>query len=75
MDHLDVAAFAKANAVIEGEEPVSAFERLAQEAHASVDGMMVSWYAEGEHEPETGGPGQLWLHLDACGALVPLCEG
>ncbi len=74
MDHLDVAAFAKANAVIEGEEPVSAFERLAQEAHASVDGMMVSWYAEGEHEPETGGPGQLWLHLDVEAQLPMQCQ-
>jgi len=74
LDHLDVAAFAKANAVMEGQDPLSAFERLAQEAQAPVEGMSVAWYAEGEHVPETGGPGHLWLHLEADAQVPMVCQ-
>lgn len=74
LDHLDVAAFAKANAVMEGHDPLSAFERLTQEAQASVDGLEVSWYAEGEHVPETAGPGHLWLHLEADAQVPMICQ-
>ena len=74
LDHLDVAAFAKANAVMEGQDPLSAFERLAQEARSSADGLSVSWYAEGEHVPETGGPGHLWLHLEADAQVPMVCQ-
>ena len=74
LDHLDVAAFAKANAVMEGRDPLSAFERLAQEAQAPVDGMDVSWYAEGEHVLETGGPGHLWMHLEADAQVPMICQ-
>ena len=74
LDHLDTAAFAKANAVMEGQDPLSAFERLAQEAQAPVDGMSVSWYAEGEHVPEAGGPGHLWVHLEADAQVPMICQ-
>ena len=74
LDHLDVAAFAKANAVMEGQEPLSAFERLAQEAQSSVEGFNVSWYAEGEHVQETGGVGHLWLHLEADAQVPMVCQ-
>lgn len=74
VDHLDVAAFVKANAVMEGQEPLSTFERLAQEAQAPVDGLSVSWYVEGEHVPETGGPGHLWLHLEADAQVPMVCQ-
>lgn len=74
LDHLDVAAFAKAGAAIEGQDPLSAFERLAQEAQASADGLSVSWYAEGEHVPETAGPGHVWLHLEADAQVPMVCQ-
>jgi len=74
LDHLDTTAFAKANAVIEGQDPLSAFERLAQEAQAPVEGMSVSWYAEGEHVPETAGPGHLWLHVEADAQVPMICQ-
>ena len=74
LDHLDVAAFAKAGATMEGQDPLSAFERLAQEAQAPVDGMQVSWYAEGEHVAETGGPGHIWLHLEADAQVPMVCQ-
>ena len=74
LDHLDVAAFAKANAVLEGEDPLSAFERLSQEAQASVEGASVAWYAEGEHVPEAAGPGHLWLHIEADAQVPMVCQ-
>lgn len=74
LDHLDVAAFAKANAVMEGQDPLSAFERLAQEAQVPVEGMSVTWYAEGEHVPETGGPGHLWVHVEADAQVPMVCQ-
>ena len=74
LDHLDVAAFAKAGAVLEGTDPLSAFERLAQEAQAPVDGMSVAWYAEGEHEQEVGGPGHLWMHIEADAQVPMICQ-
>lgn len=74
LDHLDVAAFIKANAVMEGQDPLTAFERLTQEAQAPVDGMHVSWYAEGEHVQETGGAGHLWLHLEVDAQVPMICQ-
>ena len=74
LDHLDVAAFAKANAVMEGQDPLSAFPRLAQEAQAPIDGLNVSWYAEGEHILETGGAGHLWMHLEADAQVPMVCQ-
>ena len=70
-DRLDVAAFAKAGATLSGVDPISQFPRLASEA-GQVHGMhQVGWQAEGEHVPESGGPGHLWLHLSVQ-ALVPM---
>ena len=74
LDHLDVTAFAKANAVLQGQDCVSAFERLAQEAQGPVDGMEVSWQAQGEHIEEVAGPGDLWLHLEADAQLPMICQ-
>jgi uncharacterized protein len=74
IDHLDAAAFAKANAVVEGQDPLSAFERLSQEAQASIEGASVAWYAEGEHVPEATGPGHLWLHLEADAQVPMVCQ-
>ena len=74
LDHLDVAAFAKAGAVMEGQDPLSAFERLAQEAQSSGEGAQVAWYAEGEHVAETAGPGHLWLHLEVDAQVPMVCQ-
>ena len=74
LDHLDVAAFAKAGAIIEGQDPLSAFERLQQEAQAPSDGVAVVWSAEGEHVPETGGAGHFWLHVQAEGHVPMTCQ-
>jgi len=74
LDHLDAAAFAKANATIEGQDPLSAFERLAHEAQAPVDAMTVSWYAEGEHVAEVGGADHLWLHVEADARVPMICQ-
>ncbi|MGN1056355.1 MAG: YceD family protein [Comamonas sp.] len=74
LDHLDVAAFAKAGATLEGQSPLSAFERLADEAQDAVEGLQVSWYAEGEHVPEMAGPGHYWLHLEADAQVPMVCQ-
>ena len=74
IDHLDVAAFAKAGATLEGQDPLTAFERLAQEAQADTDGMHVAWYVEGEHVPEVAGPGHIWVHLEADAQVPMVCQ-
>lgn len=67
---LDVRAFAQSQGHLQGQAPLSAFERLAQDAVQDGTGE-VHWRAEGELVEQTGGNGQAWLHLHA-DALVPM---
>lgn len=67
---LDVRAFAQSQGHLQGQAPLSAFERLAQDAVQDGTGE-VHWRAEGELVEQTGGDGQAWLHLHA-DALVPM---
>jgi uncharacterized protein len=74
-DHLDVAAFAKAGALLEGQDPLSMYERLQQEVQAPVqDAAVVAWSAEGEHVAEMGGAGHIWLHLQADCSVPMVCQ-
>jgi len=75
---LDVEAFAKEGASLDGRWPLAQLDRLAESAFAepeSVDdvaaGREVSWQVRGEWRALRGGDLQIWLHLSA-GAELPL---
>lgn len=74
-NRLDVRAFAQAGGHLQGRAPLSAFARLAQDAQAR-DGSEpeVSWQADGELIGQTGGAGQVWLHVQAEAALPMVCQ-
>ncbi len=66
---LDVRAFAQSQGHLQGQAPLSAFSRIAQDAVQ--EGGQVHWQAEGELVEQAGGSGQVWLHLSA-DAVVPM---
>jgi len=68
--HLDVAAFAKAQARLEGDTPLLQFERLSEDCLGELTGN-VTWAAQGATQPTVSGKDEVWLHLEAH-AQVPL---
>lgn len=74
--HLDVAAFARADARLEGVWPLAGMERMAREAHeeAPVAETAVTWSAEGELRPRPGDEPQVWLHLRARTSISLECQ-
>ncbi|MEQ6433909.1 YceD family protein [Comamonas sp. w2-DMI] len=72
---LDVRAFAQAEGHLQGQAPLSAFKRLAEDAQPHGGAQPeVRWQAEGEFVPETGGAGQVWLHVTAEVDLPMVCQ-
>lgn len=67
---LDVKAFAKAGLQLEGETPLSQFERLAQDCAGEINGQ-VQWSAQGALVPDASGKESVWLHIQVQ-AMVPL---
>ena len=75
--HLDVEAFAKDAAVLEGEWPLPALERLTDAAHGDVPPTpsdMATWRAEGELRAVRGSQPQVWLRLRAWTRLSLVCQ-
>lgn len=75
--HLDVESFAKEGAVLEGEWPLAALDRLADAAHADAKPAatdVAAWRAEGESRPVRGAAPQTWLHLRASARLSLVCQ-
>lgn len=72
---LDVHAFAQAAGLLQGQAPLSAFTRLAQDAqpHTGVE-PEVRWEVEGELVEEAGGAGKVWLHVYAEVGLPMVCQ-
>ncbi len=72
---LDAAAFAQADAVIEGQTALAELARLAEDLHLPDDAPIqghVAWTLRGElREPRVGQQPDVWLHLQAK-AVVPL---
>ncbi|PVE41640.1 YceD family protein [Limnohabitans planktonicus] len=73
--HLDVVAFARDEAVLEGQGALQAMSRLCQE---QVDGDVLAgpvvWCLEGRLEPQSGGADHVWLDLEASVALPMQCQ-
>jgi uncharacterized protein len=73
---LDVAAFAKEGARLEGRWPLRQLDRLVESEvpGAQADGALdVSWQAHGELR-RVGGQGQPWLHLKASARMALECQ-
>lgn len=73
---LDVRAFAQSQGHLQDEVALSAFPRLAQDAQPDAGEARghVHWQAEGELVEQTGGPGQVWLHLQADAVVPMVCQ-
>lgn len=71
---LDVEAFAKAEASIEGAWPISQLERLASSAVAPAETDLVAWQARGERRAMRGGQPQTWLHIEAKTRVMLECQ-
>jgi uncharacterized protein len=73
---LDVAAFAKQAAELEGQWPLAELERLRAsvlpDSQATPD--TVTWRVAGEHRKSKGGEFQPWLHVSAHGEVQMECQ-
>lgn len=71
---LDVKAFAQAGAVLSGQESLSQYPRLLEEAGAPGAGRLVQWQARGAQRVDASGFAQIWLHLTAQVSLPLTCQ-
>lgn len=71
---LDVKAFAKAGAVLSGQDPLSKYPRLLEEAGGQGADQPVQWEAHGEMRVDASGLAQIWLHLSAQVSLPLTCQ-
>jgi uncharacterized protein len=71
---LDVEAFAKAEATLEGSWPLTRLTRLASSVVAPADAEVVAWNIRGEHRVVRGGPHQVWLHVQASTRVMLECQ-
>ena len=74
--HLDVAAFARAGARLEGTWPLAGMTRLMQDALPAADtpAEPVAWSAQGERRPVSGGDDLILLHLQVNAAVQMSCQ-
>ncbi|MFZ4286988.1 YceD family protein [Variovorax sp. HJSM1_2] len=71
---LDVRAFAQSAGQRSASDPLQKYERLLQDVGEEAAEVPVEWSAQGELRPVTGGPGQIWLHLQAHTRLPMTCQ-
>jgi uncharacterized protein len=75
---LDVRALAQAGESLSGSTPLSQLLRLVAEVPPALAGSAadrpVAWSARGELRTQTGGVGQVWLHLEASAQLPLVCQ-
>ena len=74
---LDVAAFAKEAARLEGRWPLRRLLRLQEASHSEArpgEADEVVWQARGESVPVSGAPSQPWLHLKASCRIALVCQ-
>jgi uncharacterized protein len=72
---LDVEAFAKDGAQLEGDWPLAVFQRLLGSAHSDVPPQGdAHWRVSGERRAVRGGAPQTWLHLHATARLALVCQ-
>lgn len=72
--HLDVAAFAQAQQILEGQTPVAAYPRFAEEVQGDLASQSVAWHAQGQWQAQTGGAGHAWLALEVHAQATLTCQ-
>ncbi|MET0310884.1 MAG: YceD family protein [Burkholderiaceae bacterium] len=73
-DRLDLAAFARDGARIEGENALARYPRLMAETRGMGGDEQVAWAAGGELRPVRGGKDDVWLHVEARVGLPLVCQ-
>ena len=71
---LDVAAFARAGATLQGQWPLASLERLAACAVPGAPAVRVAWSAAGSMRPAPGAPAEVWVHLSGSVQLPLQCQ-
>lgn len=74
---LELVAFARDAASLQGEWPAASFERLADSAAADAPASQwppVKWVARGERREMRGGDAQTWLQLDVESTAQLTCQ-
>ena len=71
---LDVVAFAREGASLQGREALRQRTRLLDETRGQGAELPVQWQARGEAVAVTGGEPQIWLHLKASAVLPLTCQ-
>lgn len=75
---LDIQAFARAGATLQGDTPVASLERLSSAAHGADEGRTVAgsvhWATRGEVRERLGAAPQVWLHVEATTRLPMTCQ-
>lgn len=74
---LDVFAFAEAGGLLEGHAGLAELPRWAELRHTDGDNLptaQVDWSASAELRPRRAAPPEVWLHLQAEGALPMTCQ-
>jgi uncharacterized protein len=71
---LDLRAFCRDRAELQGDLPLAALERLAESLYEPPGDARVNWQAQGEERLVAGGEPERRLHLRAQGAVVLQCQ-
>lgn len=71
---LDVAAFAREGRALEGDDPLAAYPRVAEQAVAEVAQQRVRWQALGGQRAAPGQASTVWLHLRAQATVPMTCQ-
>lgn len=71
---LNLAAFAKAHAALQGDERLAHFERLLEESRDPDAATRVRYAAQGEIRHDAAGAEQVWLRLSAEVTLSLVCQ-
>jgi uncharacterized protein len=71
---LDVKAFAREGAALEGREPVQSHERLMTETEGRGGPAAVTWSAQGELRNPRHVEPDIWLHAEAQAVLSLTCQ-
>jgi uncharacterized protein len=71
---LDVAAFAKESAELEGRWPLAELDRLMLSVRAGAPDAEVIWRARGERREPRGAEAQTWLHVHATVPVTLECQ-
>lgn len=74
VQHLDIAAFAQGEHTLQGQTPLAAYPRFAEEVLGDPAAESVTWHAQGQWQAQTGGAGHAWLVLDVHTQATLTCQ-